>query len=139
MSTSLFQLLSFFFYPNPGNADYSSPKSVALIILCVLLIVAAVVVSLWRKNHKNPITKKLSRSWSTVVFWFGFTGLILVVARVEQIQFIAMRIWWVVWLALAVLFTVFQMRSFRTRHYEVLPKKVSHDPRAKYLPGKKRR
>lgn len=139
MSNFFFQLFSFFFYPNPGNADYSSPKSVALMIFCVLLIAASVGISVWRRRLKNPVTKKLTRSWSTAAFWFGFSGLLLVVARVEQIQFIAMRFWWVVWIAFALFYIYFQIRSFRARHYEVLPKKVSHDPRAKYLPGKKHR
>lgn len=139
MNNSLLQFLSFFFYPNPGNASYGSPKSLSLLILCVLLIAGAAALSVWRHKLKNPVTKKLSRSWPTASFWFGFTGLILIVARVEQIQFIAMRMWWVLWIAIAILYIFLQFRLFRARHYEVLPKEVRKDPREKYLPKKQKR
>jgi hypothetical protein len=138
MRTSLLQLFSYIFWPNPGNATYGSPKSLALLLFCALLIVAAFGISVWRRKLANPVTKKLTRTWAATSFWFGFTGLLLIVARVEQIQFLAMRFLWIVWIALAILYIVFQMRSFRMRHYEVLPKIVSVDPRSKYLPKRKR-
>lgn len=138
MSNTLVQFFSFFFYPNPGNAYYSSPKSLALLIFCVLLMVAAAGISIWRRRLSNAVTKKLTRSWSAASFWFGFSGLLLVIARVEQIQFLAMRILWVIWIAIAVFYIFLQWKFFRMRHYEVLPKEVSHDPRAKYLPKKRR-
>ncbi len=138
MNNSLLQFFSFFFYPNPGNADYSSPKSIALMVFCALLIVGAGAVSVWRRRLQNAVTRKLSRSWSTAMVWFGISGLLLVIARVEQIQFVSMRILWVVWFVIALFFIILQMRLFRARHYEVLPKEVSRDPRAKYLPKKRR-
>ncbi len=138
MNTFLFNTLSFLFYPNPANADYSSPKSIVLLVLCILLMVGAAGISVWRRKLSNPVTKKLSRSWPNASFWFGFSGLILVISRVEQIQFISMRAWWIVWLALAAFYIFLQVRLFRARHYEVLPKVVSTDPRAKYLPKKRR-
>ncbi|UPA22162.1 hypothetical protein K8942_03815 [Candidatus Peribacteria bacterium] len=138
MNTFLFQVFSFLFYPNPANADYSSPKSVALLVLCILLMAGAVALSVWRKKMSNAVTRKLSRTWPTASFWFGFVGLILVVSRVEQIQFVSMRVWWLVWAILAVLYITLQFRLFRARHYEVLPTKVTHDPRSKYLPRKRK-
>ncbi|HVW66776.1 MAG TPA: hypothetical protein VHA78_03520 [Candidatus Peribacteraceae bacterium] len=139
MNNFLLQTFSFFFWPNPGNASYGSPKAMALLIFCVLLVALAVVISFWRRRLKNQVTKKLSRSWGSASFWFGFTGLILVIARVEQIQYIAMRVWWVAWVAAAILYVWFQIRLFRARHYEVIPTQTVADPRSKYLPKQKKR
>ena len=139
MNTFLLQTFSYLFWPNPGNASYGSPKAIALIIFCVLLIIIAVVISFWRRGLKNQATKKLSRSWGSACFWFGFTGLILVVSRVEQIQYMAMRIWWVAWIIAAILYIWFQMKMFRMRHYEVLPAQSVSDPRSKYLPKQKKK
>lgn len=138
MNTFLFHALSYLFYPNPANATYGSPKSIMLLVLCTLLIAGAAGLSIWRRKTANPVTRKLSRSWPTASFWFGFSGLILVISRVEQIQFISMRAWWIVWLALAAFYIFIQVRLFRTRHYEVLPNIVSSDPRARYLPRKRK-
>lgn len=118
---------------------YSSPKALALLILSVLLLVGAAVLSAWRKRHSNPRVKHLSRSWASVSFWLGLIGLFLVVARVEEIQFLAMRIWWVLWVVAAVLYVFFQIRHFRAQYYQVLPADTSTDPRAAYLPKRKRR
>jgi len=138
MSNTLLQFFSFLFWPNPGNATYQSPKAIALMAFCVLLIVLAVLISFWRRRLRNHITKKLSRSWASASFWFGLTGLIFVIARVEQIQFVSMRFLWVIWIAAAAFYLFLQIRLFRMRHYEVLPKEVSLDPREKYLPKRKR-
>lgn len=135
---TLISALSFLFWPNPANADYGSPKVVALMILCGLLIVGAFALSFWRKRMKNPVTKKLSRSWGVAAFWFGLSGLILIVSRVEQIQFVSMRFLWVIWIAIAAFYVYIQVRLFRARHYEVLPREASVDPRSKYLPRKKK-
>lgn len=134
----LYQLFIYFFWPNPGNVTYGSPKVLALLILCLLLIVVAFLISIWRRRVQNQVTKKLSRSWASAFVWFGFTGLILVIARVEQIQYVAMRVWWVFWVIAAIVYIAFQIRLWRARHYEVLPKEVSVDPRSKYLPKRKK-
>lgn len=128
----------YLFWPNPGNADYDSPKALALLIVCALMIVISIGLSFWRKKQGNPIMKKLSRSWASASFWFGLVGLILVVSRVEQIQFIAARVLWIVWAAALAFYLFVQIRSFRARYYTVLPHEPILDPRSKYLPKKKR-
>ena len=133
------EFLSYLFWPNPGNATYQSPKAIALLIACVVLAIFSVGIRLWRRNLQNPVTKKLSASWGSAAFWFGLSGAVMVVARVEQIQFLAMRFLWVLWAAFACLYLFFQLRRFRQKHYEVLPKvKLAEDPREKYLPTKKK-
>lgn len=74
-----------------------------------------------------------------MLLWFGLISLVLIVSRVESIQFFAMRILWVFWGAALIFYGVFQARRFRQRHYEVLPSIVESDPRAQYLPRKKKR
>lgn len=133
------EFLSYLFWPNPGNADYSNPKVIALLILCALLVLGSFIVRRWRAGIVNPMTKKLSRSWSGAMAWFGIAGLIMVVSRVEDIQFLAMRFLWVLWGLIALAYVLIQLRLFRARHYEVLPKETVIDPRDKYLPGKRRK
>lgn len=131
--------LSYIFWPNPGNAGYDNPKVIALIVFCLLLVVGSFAIARWRNRLTNQSLKKVSRSWSTASVWFGLSGLLFTIARVEQIQFLAMRLMWLIWAIFAVLFIVLQVRAVRTKTYEVLPTKKSTDVRAKYLPKRKRR
>lgn len=131
-------ILTYIFYPNPGRVTYGSPEMLALLGLCAGLVVLSFVIKFWRSRLQNASTKKLSRSWSSLCLWFGVVGLVLVVARVEKIQFVAMRFLWVIWVG-ALLFALYvQFRIFRMKHYEVLPRVGKTDPRDQYLPGKKR-
>lgn len=130
--------LRYWFYPNPGNAAYQTPSMVYLLILCGALIIASILIRFWRSRLTNPVTKKLSRSWGPAAFWFGIVGLVLIVCRVEQIQFLAMRFTWVLWFAVFAVYVIIQIRLFRMRHYEVLPKVRYEDPLEKYLPKKKK-
>lgn len=131
---------TYLFWPNPpGETGYGSPKALALLILCGLLVAASFCIAAWRKRQTNPMTKKLSRSWSSAAMWFGCIGLFLVVCRVEHIQYLAMRFLWVVWLFSLLLYVGIQVKLYRTRHYEVISEEQADDPRDKYLPKKKRR
>ncbi len=130
--------LTYLFHPNPGRLTYASPSVIAILVLCAALIVLSFGISYWRKQLQNAVTKKLSRAWSSTVFWFGIVGLVLAVSRVEKIQFIAMRFLGVLWVLFLLLAVILQWRLFRMRHYAVLPRAGKTDPRDRYLPGKKR-
>ena len=130
--------LSYLFWPNPGNAGYDSPKAMALIIACVLLVILSFIFSWWRRSNASAAVRKISKSWSTAMLWFGLIGLVLIIARVEQIQFLAMRFMWLLWGISLVLYLMVQMRVYRLRYYEVLPTKKVVDPRSKYLPKRKK-
>lgn len=78
--------------------------------------------------------RKLTRSWASTLLWFGISGLMLVVARVEYIQFVAMRFWWLVWCLALLVYGVFQYRNVRQRYYRVIPQARVEDPMEKYLP-----
>lgn len=131
--------LSFWFWPNPGNADYSSPKAIVLIVLCIAAIVAAVVLPRVRNGWTNPQLKKLSRTWAAACAWFGGTGLVLVICRVEEIQYLAMRFLWVIWGAALLAYLAIQVKLYRARYYEVIPNAPMQDARAAYIPKAKKR
>lgn len=131
--------ISYIFWPNPGNAGYDNPKVIALIVVSFLLIVGSFVISRWRMRLSNQSVKKVSRSWSTASVWFGLTALLFTVSRVEQIQFLSMRLLWFIWALVLVWYVVLQVRAVRMRTYEVLPSMKKEDPRTKYLPKRKRR
>ncbi len=134
---SFSSLLSYVFYPNPGNASYSSPTQLVLLIVSLALIGGYFGLSYWRKQNTNPIAKKLSKPWPAASLWFGIIGVVLVVSRVEGIQFLAMRFTWALWLGALAAFVMLQAKLWRTRHYQVLPSMKVSDPRDRYLPGKK--
>ena len=135
----MMSFLTFLFSPNPGHLAYGSAQAVTLLCVSAGLILASFLIRYWRVRLVNAVTKKLSRSWSSTAFWFGCIGLVLIVSRIEKIQFLAMRFFWVLWVVLLILVIVIQGRVFRMRHYAVLPR-VSRpdDPSAKYLPGKRK-
>ena len=131
-------IVTYLLWPNPEAVPYDNPKVMALLALCAAFIVLSFVVRRWRLRLQNTVTRRLSKSWPGALIWFGAVGLVLAVARVEQISYISMRLWWGVWL-LALLFMVFvQWKRWRTMHYEVLPKEKVNDPREKYLPKRKK-
>lgn len=127
-------MLQYWFYPNPGNTEYSSPKVILLMAVCALLIFASFAVGRWRKKHSNPATKKLTTSWPRMMRALGFIGLVLVVCRVEEIQFFAMRFLWVLWILALVAYVIFQAWMWKKRHYTIVKKERLDDPRDKYLP-----
>ena len=133
------QFLRYWFHANPGFAEYNELDMLAAMGLCGLLLLAALLISLWRRRTSNSLSRKLSSSWATAAFWFAIVGLLFVVARVEDIQYFAMRFMWVLWTALLLLFVFVQFRKWRMRHYEVLPTQAVHDPRDPYLPRQKKR
>lgn len=132
-------MLSYLFWPNPGNAYYSSPSMLIMLAVGVGLIVLAVVLRFWRQGLQDAMRKKLSRSWPATAAWFGLVLLFLVVARVEQIQFFAMRVLVLLWAVALLLAIVFHARRFRSKYYEIIPTKVVDDPREQYLPKKRKR
>lgn len=129
----------YWFWPNPGNADYTSPKALAVIVLCIAAIVASFVLPRIRNGWQNPQLKKVSRTWATACGWFGWIGLVLVIARVEEIQYVGMRFLWVLWVVALALYLYVQVRVYRNRYYEVIPNRPAEDARAQYLPKRKKR
>jgi len=130
--------LIYLVWPNPGNASYDNPKIQALLVVCVLLIIFSFAMRFWRRSMRNPVTKRLSRTWSPAAFWFGLIGLVLVVSRVESIGFLAMRLWWIILAGVVAFYLFIQYKIFRARHYQQVPREFTDDPRERYLPHRKK-
>ncbi len=131
-------LLSYLFWPNPGNADYSDPNMVFLLAVGLALVVASLGLRAWRAGLADHRLKKLSGSWQTASFWFGLTLAFLVVCRVETIQFLAMRALIFLWGAAFLAYVVWQVKRFRSQYFQIVPRAATQDARAKYLPKKRR-
>lgn len=132
------QFFSYWFWPNPAGWQYGDQKVMALLAVCAGLVVASFLIRVWRSKLENGMTRTLTKSWPSFTFWFGVVGLVLVVSRVEMIQFIEMRALWVVWFLIGALFLAFQVVSFRRRHYVVVKQAHIVDEREKYLPKRKK-
>ncbi len=130
--------LTYIFWPNPGNASYVAPKALALLVVCVVAIVASFVLPRIRTGWQNAQLKKVSKSWATACAWFGWTGLVLVICRVEEIQYLAMRFLWVLWGAALLAYLFVQYKVYRAKYYEVIPSRPAEDSRAQYLPKRKK-
>lgn len=133
------EILTFLFWPNPGNAHYASPKAIVLLVVCIAMILKSFLLPYWRNRIRNPQLKKISKSWATASGWFGWTGLVLVIARVEEIQYVAMRFLWVIWGAALLAYLFVQYKVYRAKYYEVIPSRPVEDARADYLPKRKKR
>lgn len=130
-------ILSYLFWPNPGLSSYDNPKILLLLALCFGLVIASFVLRAWR-NKTSPVIRKIAKGWPTALLTFGLFGLLFTVSRVEGVQYVSMRIWWIVWAASAVFYAYLQVKKYRARYYEILPATSVEDPRSKYLPRKKR-
>jgi len=117
---------------------FSALQAFPFFLLPPALLTASSFLSRWSPRNPNPVTKKLTKSWPRAAFIFGFIALILVVSRVEAIQYIAMPFWWVVWAIVGIFYVTLQFRVFRARHYQVLKSEHIEDPREKYLPKRKK-
>lgn len=136
---SLILISRYLFSANPTDiAHYSDGWVIGLIALSLVFVLGSFAISFWRKKLTNSITRKLSVSWSRMAFWMGLVGLVLVVARVERIQYIAMPFLWVIWAAILLLYVVVQWRIFVMKHYEVMPRSLEVDPNERYLPKRKK-
>jgi small-conductance mechanosensitive channel len=130
--------LVYWVWPNPGGWHYNDPKVMAVLVACAALVFLSLVLRYWRKTLTSPVTRNLSASWSSALFWFGVVAAVMVVSRVETIQFVSMRLLWVIWLVSFALYFVFQIMQFRRRHYVVLKRAHVLDERDRYLPKKGR-
>lgn len=132
------RFFSYLFWPNPGGMSYSDPHALLALFICGVLLLLGLVFSLLRWRSRSGAFRRLTRSWARAALWFSGIGLLLVVARTEEIQYLAMRFWWVLWLGGLLLFVILQWRRARLLWYEVLPTASVQDSREKYLPHVKR-
>lgn len=131
-------LLSYLFWPNPGGVMYSDPHPLIALLVCGLFLLSSLMVRrMHARSHSGPF-RRLTQGWARAFWWFGVLGLLLVVARAEEIQYVAMRFWWIVLGVSVVAYGAWQCRRARTLWYEVIPSAALPDSREKYLPHRKR-
>lgn len=132
-------ILTYWLWPNPPHVLYANPKVIALLTMSALLVVASLVLRLWRNRLKASPLKTISSHWSGSIMTFGIVALVLVVSRAESIQFLAMRALWLVWVGSLAAYIAVQYVVFRRRYYVVVDRLRTEDAREKYLPKKKKR
>jgi hypothetical protein len=132
-------MLSYWFWPNPGSVSYGSPKILTLLLLSTLFLLGASLIVRWRMRQENPVTRKLAQSWPMLLRCFGFSGLLLTVARAEGIQFLSMRFLWILWTFALLGTLVFQALKLKRKHYTVIRGREPEDPRERYLPQQKKK
>ena len=130
--------LVYLFWPNPGGWHYGDARVQWILGACLLLILLSFLIRFWRSRLSNPMTRLLSKSWPSAAFWFGIVGVVFVVSREAQVQFISMRILWFLWVLILSVYLFFQMLFFRRRHYSVIKNQRVMDERERYLPRRKR-
>lgn len=131
-------VLSYLFWPNPGGVAYTDPHPLFALVVSGLLLLASVSLRLLRARSHSGSFRRLAQGWSRAALWFGVVGLLLVVVRAEEIQYLAMRFWWVVWGVSAACYMFLQWRRTQCLWYELIPSAPVGDPREKYLPHRKR-
>lgn len=131
-------MLSYLFWPNPGGATYGDPHPRIAIAVCGALLLLSLALRILRVRSHSGSIRRFAQSFARIAMWFGVTGLLLVVARVEEIQYLAMRFWWIVWGGSFILCCVVRLRRLRLLGYEVIPSAAPPDSREKYLPRRKR-
>ncbi len=130
--------LSYLFWPNPGGAAYGDPHPRMALAICSALLLLSLALRILRVRSRSGSVRRFAQSFDRVALWFGVTGLLLVVARVEEIQYLAMRFWWIVWGGSVVLCCIVRLRRLRLLGYDVIPSAAPPDSREKYLPRRKR-
>lgn len=130
--------VSYLFWPNPGGVSYLDPHPLIALFVCGTFLLSSLALRVLRARSRSGSFRRLTQSWSRAALWFGIVGLLLVVARVEEIQYLAMRFWWVVFGGSFGLYGALQCRRARLLWYEVIPSATSQDVREKYLPHRKR-
>lgn len=133
------RIFYYLFHLNPGTADYASSKAMVLLIICLFLVITGLVIRFIRSRSEDKMFKKLSAGWPAAGYWFGGTGLFLIICRVEQIAFFAMRFWWLIWLVILAVYIFFQWKLFKMRYYQKIKVEKKTDPRELYLPRRKNR
>ena len=81
-------------FPNP---DFKYTK--LSLAIGLLLILCGVALNIYRKKKvKEPVLKKMLKKYPGKLELFGFILLVLLYFRKVGIPYLAMRIWWLIWL-----------------------------------------
>jgi len=133
------QLFTFSYWLNtiPG-ANFQFSK--ITLGVSVAILIAGGALWFYRKKMGKSRHKKWVRTYSVRLINLGILALGLLFVREVGIPFLSMRLWWLVWLIFLFLFSFLALKSYRkVKNRPVVVKSKKTDPRAKYLPKKKKR
>lgn len=142
MLTYLSTAASYLFAKFPG-AEFSY-KWHTLALAVILILGAAAFKTTYRKkvSNKDFVFKKIFKKVPGRMIYLGILLIFFVLVRIENIPYFSMRIWMILNLLGVVVFTVYYLYKY----FKVYPKELENfesrivsEPKAVYLPNKKKR
>lgn len=128
---------SYLFDPTPGDTFL---YGWTLMILFVLLFAASWKIKDFIKGSKNPkIAMELLGELPVRIREFSFIGAILVFLRAENIPYLGMRVWLVIWLGLMIAYGVWTWLNYNKKITELIAEKRTKNRTDKYLPKQKKK
>ena len=118
--------------PGPVQSNIGEGILIGLPALCVVLAVVAGVI--YAQQGKAPMVKKISGSLIRFGLTMGILGFLLVFFRTQEIPFLAMRIWWVLWVVGLIAWKIVLLRRSLAIPGQLEVRKKRQDEFLKYLP-----
>lgn len=130
--------LQYYFTPRPDINFQYTKLSIAIITLLILAAIALFIAQ--KKYSKDPIFKRLTRSYPVTLFYFAVIFGALLFARETGIPYLSMRILWVLAAAYFVYWLFKVIISYPKKYQERAVKAhSSRNGQNRYLPKKKKR
>lgn len=129
--------LSYWFtgYPN-SSFNYT----IITFVVSALIILAGLGIMMYRKKIKQSRHRSWMRSYSRRLINLGIVALFLLFFREVGIPYLSMRFLWVLWLIVVVIVSVVAFKQYKkATERAVTTVAKPKDPRAKYLPKKKKK
>ncbi len=107
------------------------------VLFFLSLVLAGLVLRIWRQYKSDKETKEVLRRFSNVGLSMGILGLFWMFLRQERVPFLAWRFWLWFWLLIFVWWLSDVVRYIVTRLPQIKKEKAEREQREKYLPNKK--
>jgi hypothetical protein len=142
MITYLSTLASYLFAKFPG-AEFSYKWHV-LTLAVILILGAAAFKTIYRKKvaNKDFVFKKIFKKVPGRMIYLGILLIFFILVRIENIPYFSMRIWMILTLLGVVISAVYYLYKY----FKVYPKELENfesrivgEPKAVYLPNKKKK
>lgn len=106
-----------------------------LVLSFLALVLAGLVLRIWRHYHQEKFTKEIMRRFSNLGFTIGLLGLLWMFFRQEQALFLAWRFWLLLLALIFVWWLTKIVRYAMQRVPELRVAEFSKENKEKYLPG----
>lgn len=131
-----FLTLHYYFNPYPGSGFQFSK---IILAGCLVVFLLGIFILFYRKKKAQPRHKKWIQTYGKRIINMAIVALGLLFVREVGIPYFSMRLWWGIWAIMLLIFSFMALKQFRKANrltLEIKPK--AQDPRAKYLPKKKK-